>query len=1086
MSKNVLMDEAARQTIVRELDICLLVEAGAGSGKTSSLVRRMTALIKEGKCQTDTLAAITFTRKAAAELKGRFQLALEEAFAEEPDQVKKERLDQALGKLEGCFIGTVHSFCAVMLRERPVEAGIDPSFEELEDFDDKLLRRKAWDDHLLEIQLNKPEELESLNKIGCSPEDLYGFYEALLTYPDVKIVREKLPMPDFSQVHSELDDFLNWAQELLPTQVPEKGWDNLQLLINDSVRLRKLTDLDDPLNLMHLLNELNRSGAIVQNRWNDPQEAKDAKAAFDEFKEYHLLPALKQWWEYRYALLVDFVQPAAGCYQKLKREKSKLNFQDLLLQTASLLRDNPEVRCYFQKRFTHILVDEFQDTDPIQAEVMFYLTGTDVLEKDWRRLEPGPGSLFVVGDPRQSIYRFRRADIDTYNEVKTLLKASGGRILTLTTNFRSEEAVGNWINSVFQGIFPEQATTYQAAFAPLNTVRSSARDCASGVRVISTPKVARNKKNEIVAIDAEQIACLISRALAGEMKLSRTKEEKRAGLTEKPEPADFLILLRYKEMMDAYARALEEKGIPMKMTGGSGFSESQEMKDLLNVFKVLLDPSDQVYLLAVLRGELCGISDQALWKYKSAGGHFNIDEQLPAGLDHETGDLFADAFKRLGLYCQWVRQLPVSAAVAKIMSDLGSIPSALAGKQGKARAGYLVQAAELVAAAERKGITSFPELVSHLEVIMETGIEEEIELNHRNSNHVRLMNLHKAKGLESPVVILANPAKNSRFAPDVHISRSGNQPTGYFLVDQRNYYHSEILGQPVHWEQFAKAEEQYQEAEEKRLLYVAATRAKNLLIISKYPTKPDLSPWVLFNEKLADYQVLDGLADRKSSGMIRCEKEDRSLEPKDLEQARNNFLNPQSKICNPSYRQTAVTSLVKSGKSFPKREATGRGMSWGRVIHRVMEAFANSSQVDLGTFIEIVLAEEGRLPEEKEEVLRYVQGILQSPFWERVAQSKKRFVEIPFAQQTADSTIVSGVIDLVFYEQGGWVVVDYKTDTVKDEGELNMLANYYSPQLVLYRSFWEEITGEKVVETGFYFTSISRWVSDKNGQGGVK
>ena len=146
MSKHVLIDEAARQAIIRDLDICLLVEAGAGSGKTSSLVQRMTALIKEGKCQVDTLAAITFTRKAAAELKGRFQLALEEAFAEEPDQVKKERLDQALGKLERCYIGTVHSFCAVMLRERPVEAGIDPSFEEIEELDDKLLRRKAWDD----------------------------------------------------------------------------------------------------------------------------------------------------------------------------------------------------------------------------------------------------------------------------------------------------------------------------------------------------------------------------------------------------------------------------------------------------------------------------------------------------------------------------------------------------------------------------------------------------------------------------------------------------------------------------------------------------------------------------------------------------------------------------------------------------------------------------------------------------------------------------------------------------------------------------------------------------------------------------
>jgi ATP-dependent helicase/nuclease subunit A len=1081
MTKNVLVDEAARQAIIRELDSCFLVEAGAGSGKTSSLVRRMTALINEGKCQVDTIAAITFTRKAAAELKGRFQLALEEAFAVETDMVKKVRLDQALGKLERCFIGTVHSFCSVLLRERPVEAGIDPTFEEIEELDDNLLRRKAWDEYLLEIQLNKPELLESLSRIGCTPEDLYDFFETLLTYPDVKIVREEMPLPDFSQVRSELDNFLNWAKDIIPSQVPAKGWDNLQQLIKKSVRLRKLTDLNNPLNLLHLLTELNRSADGVQNRWDDPQDAKDVKAAFENFKTDNLLPALKQWREYRYSVFVDFVQPAVGYYQELKKEKSKLNFQDLLLRTAILLRDNPEVRCYFQKRFTHILVDEFQDTDPIQAEILFYLTGKDVSEKDWRRLVPRPGSLFVVGDPKQSIYRFRRADIDTYNEVKKLLNISGGRILTLTTNFRSEEALGDWVNSVFQDIFPEQATPYQAAFAALNTVRSTDKGCVSGIRVISIPKVARNKKREIVKIDAEKIACFINWALNGGIKLSRTSQEKEAGLTENPQPADFLILLRYKEMMDIYARALEEKGIPFRMTGGSGFSESQEIKDLLNVFKAILDPTNPVHLLAVLRGGLCGVSDQAIWKYRSAGGHLNIYEQIPSGLDSSTAAHFEEAFGRLALYCEWVRQLPVSAAVAKITSDIGIIPSALAGEQGMARAGYLIQAAELLAAAERRGITSFSELVSYLEIMMETGIEDEIDLNHGDNNNVRLMNLHKAKGLESPVVILANPSKNTRFAAGVHISRSGEKPTGYFLVEKRKLYKNEILGQPVDWEQLSMKEEKYQDAEEIRLLYVAATRAKNLLVISTYPTKPDLSPWNLFNDKLADCPVLDNLADQKSNGMIRCKKESLSLEPGDLEKARVNYLTPRSKLYTPSYRTVAVTSLVRSGGSFPKREVTGRGMSWGRVIHRVLEAYAKRSQVNLVTFIETVLAEEGRLPEEKEEVLQHVQGILQSPFWERVSQSKKRFIEVPFAQQTADSTIISGVIDLVFYDHGGWIVVDYKTDTVKDEEDLNMLVDYYSPQLDLYRSFWEEITGEKVMESGIYFTSICRWVSSKIG-----
>ncbi len=1079
MTEHSLKDEAARQVIAGELDINLLVEAGAGSGKTSSLVKRMTALIKEGGRRVETIAAITFTRKAAAELKGRFQLALEEACAQETDREKGARLEQALSNLERCFIGTVHSFCASLLRERPVEAGIDPSFTELDELEDGLLKRKAWDDYLLQTEVKNPELIEKLGRIGCDPGDLYHFFETLLTYPDVEFVRQELPLPDFSRARGQLDRFLHWARSMMPEQAPPQGWDGLQNLIKKGWSLSRILDLNDPLNLLYLLSELDRSASVVQRRWPDPQAAKDAQAGFAQFKEHYLQPALKEWREYRYAVLTDFVQPALIYYAELKEMGSKLNFEDLLLRTASLLRDNPEARSYFQKRYTQILVDEFQDTDPIQAEVIFYLTGTDLFEKNWRRLVPRPGSLFVVGDPKQSIYRFRRADIAIYNEVKRLLEAGGGRVLTLTANFRSQRAVGDWINSVFRPLFPAQSTPYQAAFAPLNTVRPSDDRRASGVRLISIPKAARNKKSEIEKVDAQKISSFIYRSLNGGLKLYRTPEEEKAGLTESPRPGDFLVLFRYKEAMELYAGALEEKGIPLQITGGGGFSSCREMKDLLNLLRALLNPGDTVHLAAVLRGGLFGISDQAIWEFKEAGGCFHIYEQIPSGLEEGTALLFSEVYARLRLYRQWLQQLPVSAAAMKIISDTGLIPSALAGEQGKAKAGYLVQAVELLASAERRGITAFTELLSYLEQLMGAGVEEEIDLDGGDRDAVRLMNLHKAKGLESPVVILANPAKNSSFAPSVHISRCGGSPRGYFLVEKKGQYTSEILGQPAGWEQFSKEEEEYLHAEEKRLLYVAATRAKNLLVVSVYPEKPELSPWYLFNDRLTDVPVLD---DQENGGMISREKRCSSLVAGDLDEARGKFLKASSELNAPSYQAAAVTSLVRSGGSYPKRGGEGRGMSWGRVIHRVLEACAKNSRIKLDIFIENVLAEEGRLPLEKGDALEYVRGILRSPFWERVLRSKKRFVEIPFAQRTTAAafaekdTIVSGVIDLIFQDEGGWVVVDYKTDAVESEDELKALAEYYSPQLDLYRSFWEEITGERVVQAGFYFTSASKWV----------
>ncbi|MGB4429904.1 MAG: UvrD-helicase domain-containing protein, partial [Thermacetogeniaceae bacterium] len=554
------------------------------------------------------MAAITFTRKAAAELKERFQLSLEEAFANEADPLKKERLDQALSKLERCFLGTVHSFCAALLRERPVEAGVDPSFEELEELDDALLRKRAWDEYLLWVQVNKPEALAELEKIGCEPADLFTFFETILTYPDVEIVREAVPEPDLSQVKDELIHFLDWAKTLLPAQVPPKGWDALQELIRKGDRHRRVFDLNDPLQLIRLLNELDRKPKAVKNRWDDKDNAESVEAAFEDLKDRFLIPALQQWREYCHYILVSSVLPAVESYQNLKAEKSKLNFQDLLLQTASLLKENPEVRRYFQKRFTHLLVDEFQDTDPVQTEILFYLTGEELTEKDWRQLTPKPGSLFVVGDPKQSIYRFRRADIDIYNEVKRLLKQKGGRVLTLTTNFRSVKAVGRWINGVFKGVFPEEADQYQAAFAPLDTVRDDETGCLSGVRRFTLPKVKRHKISEIVEMNAEQIACFIQKGLNGCYKLCRTPEERQHGLTDIPQPGDFMILLRYKDSMDVYTRALEKRNIPYQIAGGSGFTESQEMRDILKVFQAVLDQEDPVRLLAALRSQFFGIS----------------------------------------------------------------------------------------------------------------------------------------------------------------------------------------------------------------------------------------------------------------------------------------------------------------------------------------------------------------------------------------------------------------------------------------------------------------------------------------------
>lgn len=1071
-----LKDQEARREIMEDLDSCILVEAGAGSGKTYSLVQRMVALIKEGKCTVEQLAAVTFTRKAAAELQGRFQLALEKALVGESGAVQRERLNLALNRLDRCFLGTIHSFCAALLRERPVEAGLDPDFVELESLEDELLQGEVWEEYLIKTQLENPQALAQLLEIGVDPRELKGCYETLSSYPEVEVVRDAVPAPDLRPVREELDNLLDWAQGVLPCEVPPKGWDPLQGLLREALWRRKVFGFDDSLRFLGLLADLDREGNVTQNRWDDAEDARAAREVFNDFRQNYITPVLRAWREHRHACLVDFVLPAVELFASRRREQSKLNFQDLLMSTAALLRENPEVRRYFQERYTHLLVDEFQDTDPIQAQIMFYLTGQDLQEKEWHRLVPWPGSLFVVGDPKQAIYRFRRADIDTYNEVKRLIVQSGGKVLHLTTNFRSVKAIGDWVNPVFQELLPAEATSYQAAFASIDTVRDNGVGKACGVRTITIPKVSRNKQETIAQLEAGRIASWISWALEGGIALARTESELEAGLTGRPRPSDFMILLHYKKHIDIYAKALEEEGIPFQIAGGDGFSKSAEMAELLKVLKAVTDPDNPVRLVAVLRGCFFGISDNQLWRFKQAGGCFNFDSELPEGLERQDREVFEWAFSLLRSFRDWVQSLPASAALEKIMIELGVVPYALTGELGKSRSSYLFQGLEFFAAAEGRGAASFASLVDYLTVLMESNksdVEEELNVMPWEDDAVRLMNLHKAKGLEAPVVFLADSGKpKSERMPAFHISRVGDIPRGYFIVERQKSYTSETLGQPLDWERYSAVEEEYLAAEEIRLLYVAATRAKNLLVVSRYPSAPQKSPWQLFNS------YFDGVPELEEVESSKGTAEGTGIEITGQDLAAS------SPLSLPSYSVRSVTYLAQDGREGPSRNSAGRGQSWGRAIHRVLEVCAQQRPSNLDPFVEKVLAEEGRPLEEKEEVITLVNEIAGSPLWQRMLKSKKRLVEVPFSIKAAAGeygftceTIISGTIDLAFLEEDGWVIADYKTDTVESETQLAELVNYYTPQVKMYRKSWEALAKTKVHEAGLYFTHLNRWIA---------
>jgi ATP-dependent helicase/nuclease subunit A len=1057
-----LPDTAARRAIVEDLDVNLFVEAAAGTGKTRSLVDRMREHVLRGT-PIDRLCAVTFTVKAAAQLKERFQVELEKARSETADDELRQRLDDAISAIDRCFVGTIHSFCARLLRERPVEAGVDPEFVELDETQHLLLRSEAWERYKQKLFVESNPVLPELARNGIPLEVLRAAYECLAENPDVEAADPgRTEEPDFTTDRRRVDDFLASAAAALPPAEPVRGWDKLQKKVRSAVRLTRILDPRRGTSFAAVLERLDGSGDVTLNRWPDGGAARRLQLEFERLRDDVVRPALTQWREYLYPIALGAVVPAVAEFERLRREKGVLDFNDLLLSARNLLRDHPESRAEFQKRFTPVLVDEFQDTDPIQAEVLLYLTGADLQEKDWRRLAPLPGSLFVVGDPKQSIYRFRRADIETYERVKERVVASGGRVLELTANFRSSPEVCSWVNTVFGASFPASPTAEQAAYVALNAERRPVGD-RSGAFQLEVPSVASKTRAAIALHDAVRIASWIRGALDTGFEVSG------AGSAHAVQPGDFLLLFRYKKRMDLYARELEARGIPYEISGGGAFSESEDLADLLPLLETIVDPTDAVSLVASLVGPFFGIDDDTLYRFRRSGGRFHLFAPLPAGTDPRI----ERAFRRLGEAHELSRSLPPGAALAKIAESIGAIAYGGARELGGTRAGNLLKACAIARSLSARG-ESFGSIVRYLRELTVKSDAEEMSTRPGETRAVRLMTLHRAKGLEAPIVFLADPTGDRDSSVDWCVDREGDVPRGWLRVAERSErWGDREIARPAGWSDRESTETKFQDAEKTRLLYVAATRAADILVVSSGPESAK-NPW----------RVLAGAATRPLPDVIRplaavpsAPTPDfaRELAESDRERRARRKISAEA-----GYTVEQVTHLAHDRAASPFSFRTGHGMTWGRVVHRLLEALMKDDSLDVRAYAANLLAEEERPSTDLEEIVRIVEDVRSSPLWRRALVAKRTLVEVPFAigdpgdaSESSVPRVVQGAIDLAFEEESGWVLVDYKSDTIA--GNLQELVDFYSPQIRMYRDYWEKLTG-RPTRAGLYFVSTGEEV----------
>lgn len=621
-------------------------------------------------------------------------------------------------------------------------------------------------------------------------------------------------------------------------------------------------------------------------------------------------------------------------------------------------------------------------------------------------------------------------------------------MLPLTLNFRSGTKLCAWANDVFAAQFPAQPTEHAPKFAPLDaqpeqTIKGEVR----------TFTYACEKAAEIPEREAARIAAFIRSAVdAGRRSYS-----------------DFLILTRKKTGRIApYAAALEALNIPTEVSGAGAFGESNEVEAITRLLRALADPQDQLALVAVLRGPLFGVSDAELFAFKQAGGRFSIfssDEGRSkegrvddaGGARLQSGNVVAEAggharsdervgasIRALNRYFRWTRVLPASAALERILEDSGYLAVA-ATTPGGVDAGDVLHAVDRIRQVAETG-GSLADAADALDADREASSEvESLPLEPGRTEVVRLMNLHKAKGLEANVVFLADPAGAVKPRVDLRIERQGLQARGWLkIVKKSDFTYAEpVIGKHADWPTHEANELPYVTAEEDRLLYVAATRSRELLVVSRWAKKPADGAWGKLAPYLTAAKELTVPADvvAAPTPALDCSG-DIQLSAEHQRAAAH------ARVNTPSWSVTSATAeahhiagmmrAVEAATDDPSRvvvpntpsHRADAGQAWGSLVHGLLEQamrHERATAADLRRLGMWLTVEEPKLRAVLDLAVDTVLQVARAGFWAE-ARAAEHSVEVPFAFAETRDTVMNGVIDLMFQQAGEVCVIDYKTD----------------------------------------------------------
>ncbi|MGE3856490.1 MAG: UvrD-helicase domain-containing protein [Dehalococcoidia bacterium] len=1040
---------AEQRAIVEAGDIDIAVSAGAGSGKTHVLVERYVALL--GRCTIPEIVAVTFTEAAAAEMRQRVRREV----------MTRVELHAHRPQVDDAIIGTIHGLCLRLLREYPVEAGLDPRAAVLAEDEAELLRGAAAVGAIDEAAEAGDDRTDLLRALGV--------YQASQMLPvmlqsrdDVAAAFAAMPADAESMVidlRGRMEDAARVALDPLRAQVPAHLDDVLSLVLDPSDLLATKISaaraaLGDPATggtaewaerleaytrAVNLVGGRKAAWAAdlpdVKKRLEDVREGVKATLkevplwTTDDDTAVRAMPGLR-------ALFED----ACARYAAAKRERHALDFLDLEVAAVALLAGHDRVAAACRARFRHVMVDEAQDVSPVQARLVRLLLGEG----------EGRPRLFLVGDEKQSIYGFRGADVRQFRELRELVRSWGGLLLPLSASFRTHRDLVRHTNDLFDVAFAGTAVTME----PM-TGRPS--DPPPAPHLVLTPIGGRTQQ---WLAEAEAVA----QEIRGILDAPPAIWDKRAGDYRPARPGDIAVLMRGLTHVHTFEQALDANGVPFATPSGGGFFTRAEVVDLGNLLRWLSEPDDDIALVGVLRSPMFVLRDDTLLALRAPG-----QPPLRLALADPPAAVEADERDRCRFAAETLRALQRAARTASAAELLDQALDATAVEATWAA----VSGGEQCVANIRKLVRICRELAGYtLTQVVDYLVQRRDELVTREGpavldrpDAVQVMTIHGAKGLEFPIVFVPLAHEAPRGSGDAVRWRVGEGVSMTLDRDEDD----ETRPKPGFYAYLQHLDRQDDAEEHLRLFYVAATRAGDYLYVSGNNPGPNGNGWLHAAMRALDAGLLAGVESRPL------------VDPEEQERTRRPY--PDTVAVPPAEAQVDyLPPLLERGPVIPIRASTpvtalrlgdhhqwgtgagdGLGLVRGRIVHRAIEARALAGNAfDAAALARIVLEEVPIADEATRDALAadaqaLVDRFAASDVGRAAAGGDARF-EVPFAWDW-DGIPVHGQIDLLYRTaQGAWCVVDFKTDRVTPGREVQAAAPYLV-QIGLYARALQAATG---------------------------